>query len=175
LLDVSQVLPELVEALCPDLPVSLDPADGIVQRRCLEPAGPVLSVSAAGDQPGAFEHLQVFRNRLQAHLEWCGQIVHGSFSGGQASEDRSTGRVGKGGEGDAQLIVWHSYSTFQLFNCLVDYAETTRSCQGVRPMIRVHDTPIGQHGVHGNEEPGTAPSQAAEAAAAAWRAEFELD
>ncbi len=47
-LEVQQVRFELVEALTPDLPVALDPLDGVVEWLGLEAAGPELGVDADG-------------------------------------------------------------------------------------------------------------------------------
>lgn len=49
-----------------------------------------------------FEHLEVFRDRLQAHLEGFGQLVDGRLALGESGEDRPTSRIGKGGERDAE-------------------------------------------------------------------------
>jgi hypothetical protein len=105
LLDVSQVLLELFEPVLPHLSVSPDPLDRVVERRGLQAAGPVLGVLPSCDQPRALQHLQVLGNRLEAHVERLGELVHGGLAGGEPGEDRSACRVGEGCERDAERVV----------------------------------------------------------------------
>jgi len=48
---------ELVEAGLPEATVSLEPVDGLLERRALEPGGPELRRAAARDQACVLEHL----------------------------------------------------------------------------------------------------------------------
>ena len=98
---------EPIEPGLPDLPVSTDPLDGVIERCGLEAAGPVLGVLSSRDQPRALEHLEVLGDRLEAHVERFGQLVHRRLAVGEPGEDRSARRVGEGCEGDAERVVGH--------------------------------------------------------------------
>jgi hypothetical protein len=60
---------ELVEPFPPDLPVAIDPLDGVVERLGLEATGTELGIAATGDQPGPLQHLEMPRDGLQADVE----------------------------------------------------------------------------------------------------------
>src|SRR5260370_37771887 len=108
-LDVAHVLVELVEPLLPDPPVLLDPADGRVQHRTLQVAGPELGATGPGDEPALLEHLQVLGDARKGHVERRGQLVHRGVPPGQASDDRPPGRVRQGREGGVELILGHGH------------------------------------------------------------------
>src|SRR2546428_926514 len=68
-LEVLQVLVQPVVALLPEVPVPLGPLGNLLERPRLEPGGPPLPLPAPRDQPRPLEHLQVLRDRREAHLE----------------------------------------------------------------------------------------------------------
>src|SRR3954468_816978 len=72
----AEVVVELVEALRPHASVRLDPVESGIQGRPLQVARAELGLPAAGDQAGAFEHLQVLGDAGEAQLEGLGQFVH---------------------------------------------------------------------------------------------------
>src|SRR5262245_31876505 len=100
------------EPIGPDLAVLRDPLRGAVQRCRLESAGTPLGVPRPGDQPGPFEHLEVFGDRLKADVERLGQLVDRCLAVGQPRQDGSPGGVGQGGEGEAELIGCHFIQPF---------------------------------------------------------------
>src|ERR1700704_1079591 len=75
-LDFAQIGVQPIEALLPELPVPLHPIGDVLERRCLEPAGPPLRLAAARDQPRGFQHLEMLGYRGEAHLERFGQLVY---------------------------------------------------------------------------------------------------
>ena len=116
---------------CPHLTVSLDPVDRRVQWLRLESTGAVLGILSPGDESGPLEHLEVLGHGLQAHVERLGQIVHVGLTRRQPGQKRATGRIGQSGKGGAQRIVRHMYSTYQLFNHIVDYWPRRVRCQAL--------------------------------------------
>ncbi len=95
---------ELVEPLRPDPPVLLDPAHGRVECLALEVAGTELGTAGPGDEPAAFEHLEVLGDPREGHIEGRGQLVHRGVALRQAGHDRPAGRVRQGGEGGVKLV-----------------------------------------------------------------------
>jgi hypothetical protein len=61
----------------------------------------------AGDQPGAFEHLEVLRHGPQADRELFGQLVHRRLAARKPREDGPSRRIGERGEGGAELVDCH--------------------------------------------------------------------
>src|SRR5213592_1566671 len=86
-LELLQVLVQPVVALLPEAAVPLGPLGDLLQRSCLEPGGPPLPLPASRDQPRALQHLQVLRDRREAHLEGLGQLGDGSLPRRQPRED----------------------------------------------------------------------------------------
>jgi len=99
------VLLELVEALGPDLTAAVDPVDRAVEHGGLEVTRTELRPPTTRDEPAALEHLQVLRDRGKAEVERLGQLVHRGVAGGEASQDRSTRRVGKRPERRVELVL----------------------------------------------------------------------
>jgi len=117
-LDVAQVSVELVEPLHPDPPVLLDPAHGRIECLPLEVAGTELGTAGPGDEPAAFEHLEVLGDRREGHVEGRGQLVHRGVTSRQAGHDRPAGRVRQGRESGVKLV--HTpYFTTWLVSCQV--------------------------------------------------------
>ena len=78
--------------------------DGIVERLRPQTARARLPLAAALDQPGALEHLEVTRDRGQAHRERRGQLVDRRLPLREPREDRAARGVGEGGEGEIELV-----------------------------------------------------------------------
>src|SRR4051795_7735765 len=70
-----QVSVESVHAGLPGALARLHPVDRLVERVGLHAARPPLGVAAARDQSGALEHLEVARDRGQAHRERLRQLA----------------------------------------------------------------------------------------------------
>src|SRR6266702_1651082 len=68
-LELLQVLVQPVVALLPEFAVPLDPLVCFLQRPRLQPGRPPLPFPAPSDQPRPLQHLQVLRDRRQAHRE----------------------------------------------------------------------------------------------------------
>ena len=60
-----------------------------------------------GDQAGLFQHLEVFRNGLQADGEWLGQLVDRGLALGEPSQDGSPRGIGEGRKRAVELIYRH--------------------------------------------------------------------
>ena len=85
-----------VESVHPALPcplARLHPVHCLVERVGLHPARSPLGLAAADDQAGSFEHLQVARDRGQAHREGLGELVDGGLALGEAGEEVLITRV----------------------------------------------------------------------------------
>src|ERR1700680_169990 len=92
-LQFAQVLVEAVEALFPETLIVLDPFRRVLERSRLEPARPPLCLAPARNQAGALQHLEMFGDRWEAHLERLCQIGHRSLALGETCENRAPGGV----------------------------------------------------------------------------------
>src|SRR6516162_3644953 len=106
-LKVLQVLVQPVEPALPDLTARLHPRRRLPEGLGAQRAGPRLRRAVARDQAGALEHLQVPRDRGQADRERLSQLGHGRLAPREPCHDRTAGRVGEGGEGEAERFVRH--------------------------------------------------------------------
>src|SRR5262245_14987729 len=140
-LDAPDFLVEPVKPVARDIPIALDPVRSDPEGCDLQAAGPPLRVTAAGDQPGPLEHLEMFGDRLEADGERFSQLVHRGLAVGEARQDGPPRRVGQGGEREAQLICRHPYSTNQLNNQQVEYGwivqRLSRDLSISAPAVRV--------------------------------------
>src|SRR5215208_8307766 len=117
-----------LEAVHPALPSALarlHPLHGLVERLGLHPARAPLRLAAADDQPCPLEHLQVARDRRQAHRERLRQLVHGRLALGETRQDRAACRIGESGEGEAELVGWHL--TLLLINTSIKYGKACKT------------------------------------------------
>src|ERR671912_274190 len=94
-------------ALLPEPPVSLHPVGHLLERVCLQPAGPPLRLPPPGDQPRPLQHLEVLGHRGKAHLERLGQLRHRRRPRHQPGQDRPPGRVGQCREGAVESFRSH--------------------------------------------------------------------
>src|SRR6516162_5646882 len=106
-LKVLQVLVQPVEPALPDLAARLHPCRGLAAALGAKPARPRLRRAVARDQPGALEHLQVPRDGWQADRERLRQLGYGRLAPREPCHDRTAGRVGEGGEGEAERFGGH--------------------------------------------------------------------
>src|SRR5271169_5158519 len=58
-LQLAQILLQTIEALLPETAIVLQTVGGVLERTCLEPAGPPLRFAATRDQTGTLQHLEV--------------------------------------------------------------------------------------------------------------------
>src|SRR5256885_13755843 len=110
------------ESVHPGLPrllARLHPLDRLVERVGLHPARPPLRLPAADDQSRALEHLEVARDRGQAHRERLRELVHGRLALRETGQDRAARRVGESRVGEAELVAWHV--TVRLINAAIKY------------------------------------------------------
>src|ERR1051326_3429725 len=107
LFQLAEVVVEAVERLLPKLFVMLDPVGGLFERRRREVAAAPLRVAAAGDEAGALEHLQMLRDRWEAHVERRGDLRDRRLAGREVRQDRPPGRIGERRERIAELVVGH--------------------------------------------------------------------
>src|SRR5215212_6796743 len=99
-----------VEPADPGLPcplARLHPVHGLVERLCLQPARPPLRLPAADDQPRPLEHLQVTRDRRQAHRKRLGELADRRLALREPAQDRAARRIGECSEGLAELVGRH--------------------------------------------------------------------
>src|SRR5687768_14830448 len=85
-----------LESVHPGLPRLLarpHPLHRLVERLGLHPARPPLGLPAADDQPRSLEHLEVARDRRQAHRERLRQLAHVRLALGQTRQDRAARRI----------------------------------------------------------------------------------
>src|SRR6266700_4456458 len=75
-LHFAQIVIQSVETLGPEPSIMRDPVSNVPQRTRREPTGPPLRVAPSRDQSRSFQHLQVFGDGRQAHLEGFGQLRH---------------------------------------------------------------------------------------------------
>lgn len=93
---------EIVEPAFPLLAEGLDPVRDLFHRRGREPARTPLRVAPAHDEPGPFEHFQMFRNRRLTEFERRHQFRDAGFTARELSQDRPSGWIAKRVEGGAQ-------------------------------------------------------------------------
>src|SRR4051812_30007178 len=115
----TQVCVEPVHACLPGLLARLHPRHRVVERLGLQPAGAPLRLAAADDEAGALEHLQVARDRGEAHRERLGELVDSRLALGQAGQDLPPRGIGEGGEREAEGVGRHV--TVRLINATIEY------------------------------------------------------
>src|SRR2546421_312320 len=98
-LDLVQKLVQAPEALLPERAVALDPLVRHPERSRVQTGRPPLGLATALDELRALEHLQMLRDRRQAHVERLRELGHGGLASG---EDRPPRGIGKGRERQAQ-------------------------------------------------------------------------
>ncbi len=71
---------ETLEVLLPERAIALEPVHGLAEGARVDPARPPLRITAAGDEAGALQHLQVLGNRRLTDGERFGELGHRRFS-----------------------------------------------------------------------------------------------
>src|SRR5262249_46408635 len=94
-----QIRCHLVEALLPEAPIDREPVIDGLEAFWLELARPPLCFATARNETGAFEHLEMPRDRRQADVEGVSQLVHSGLALGEARQNGASRRVGQGREG----------------------------------------------------------------------------
>src|SRR5262249_46222135 len=115
-LQLPEVVVETFEAFLPEAAVVLQPLGCILERCRLEAARAPLCLAAARDQPGSFQHFQVFGNGRHAHLERLRQFGHRTLAQRQTCKDRSPGGIGERGKRAAQGVWRHLTTDLSLDN-----------------------------------------------------------
>jgi hypothetical protein len=102
-----QIGAEAVELLFPGDPVLLHPIHRLTQGRAVDPAGTPLRVATLADEASAFQDLQVFGYRRQAHLpeEWLRKVRHICFAFRQTRKHGPAGRVSERSKGAAEVVL----------------------------------------------------------------------
>lgn len=90
---------EALKAGFPKLAIGFEPAIGFRKRPGRQSARAALGIAAAGDEAGAFENLEMFRDGGLAHSEGSGEVVNRGLPGREASEDTASRGIGESGEG----------------------------------------------------------------------------
>src|SRR5215831_3791908 len=104
-LELSEVVVHPVETGLPDRSVPFRPGRDLLKWCRVQGARSVLGSLTAHDQPGSFQHLDVFGDRRKLHLERLGELIDGRPAFCETGEDRSPRRVGQGGEGLAEPVL----------------------------------------------------------------------
>src|ERR1700686_3106911 len=92
----------------------LDEPHDVLEPARLEVTRATLRVAATRDQARTFEHLQVFRDRRQAHVEGLSELLHRRVAAREPRENRAPRRIGEGPEDGIQrrryCDPWRRYS-----------------------------------------------------------------
>src|SRR5262245_1300441 len=115
-LELVQVLVQSVVALVPEATVSVGPLGDLLERGGAEPRGPPLPLPPPRDEAGSLQHLEVLRDRGQAHLEGLRQLGHRGLALRQTREDGASGRIRQGPERAIQPIGDVHHSILRLIN-----------------------------------------------------------
>ena len=121
------VVSQAIEALLPELPISLGPVRDFFERSRVDAAAPELRVPALRDQSGALQHSQVFGDGGRADLEWFGQFADRAFARQEARENGSAGRAAA----SVAAPAWASTSTRPASACSALRASRER-CMATR-------------------------------------------
>lgn len=92
-LDIAEIIIQPVKPFFPEAPVMFEPICCILQRLCLEPARTPLSIAAAFNQAGVFQHIQMLGDGREAHVERPGKFGHRLVTGGKAGKNRTPGGI----------------------------------------------------------------------------------
>src|SRR6266540_341867 len=120
-LELVQVLVKPVVGLFPEPPVPLGPLGNLLERSRLQAGRPPLPLPAPRDEPGALQHLEVLRDRRQAHLERLRQLGDGSLPRRQSGEDRPARGIRERPEGAVQPFGGLQHSPLHVHNQKVKY------------------------------------------------------
>src|SRR5579862_5824453 len=104
-LQLMQIIVQPIETLLPETTVLPHPIGNLLEPLRLKPAGPPLSLAAARNQAGAFEHLEMFGDSRQTHFERLRQLRYRRFAAGKPRKNRAPCGIGECRKGGAQMIL----------------------------------------------------------------------
>src|SRR2546421_12292853 len=116
---IAQDALQRVQPRLPERAVVIDPARGIAQVGWHEGDEVVAADDAAAHQPGSFEHLDVFRDRVQRDGKGASQLGDAPLAAAEVVQDGAARGVGKRAKGGVQDTLNHS----------VEYSASGRQCQ----------------------------------------------
>src|SRR5438093_4451762 len=108
-LQLSQVVFQAIEALLPELAVTLHPVGGFLETLRPEPARPPLRVATPRDEAGTLQHLQVLGDGWKRHVERLRELRDRGLALREAGEDRPPRRISESPKCDAQVVCGHLY------------------------------------------------------------------
>src|SRR5690606_27432518 len=106
-LQVAQAAVQAIEALVPEWAIGLHPGGHILQGPGIQAARSPLRLTSLAHQTGALQRLEVLRDGRQAEVEGRCQLGDGCLALGEAGQDRPSGGIREGMEGDSQVIGIH--------------------------------------------------------------------
>jgi len=101
-----------------------NPLETAVHRLRVQLAYVCASPDRSANKPGALQHFDMLRCRLERHGEWCRQFADVAVLEFQAVQHRSPRRIGEGMEDGIQLCGF-------IINHMVDYMTGLSDCQPV--------------------------------------------
>jgi hypothetical protein len=99
-----QIIVEAIEGTLPVLAIALDPVRDLFKRSRIETAWAPLSFTAAPDEAGAFEDLEVLGDGGRANGKRLSEFFDRGFAERETGQNGATGGIGKGGEGGAEMV-----------------------------------------------------------------------
>src|SRR5580658_6029598 len=94
LLELAQQVLHGVQPLLPIAARPLDPAIGLVQRTGIDGKNVVAPFPVPLDHAARFQHADVFRHRVQGHIEGFGDLGHARLAAREPFDNRPPGRIG---------------------------------------------------------------------------------
>jgi hypothetical protein len=91
----------------PEFAIAFGPVGNVLDGTRLESAEMLAAARGFGDETGALEISEVFRDRLLGDTERAGELIDSGGALCEAEEYGATGGVGEGGEGGAKSIHNH--------------------------------------------------------------------
>lgn len=91
----------------PEFAIAFGPVGNVLDGTRLESAEMLAAARGFGDETGALEISEVFRDSLLGDVERAGELIDGGGALCEAEEYGATGGVGEGGEGGAKSIHNH--------------------------------------------------------------------
>jgi hypothetical protein len=110
-LELRQIVVQTVETLLPCHTIFLNPVSNFLKRGRFDAARTPLGGSASGDKPSVLKNFDVLGDSGECHLKRLGKLRNRRFAGHQVRQDGPPSGIGKGGEGNCELVRGHLYST----------------------------------------------------------------
>src|SRR5438093_4606100 len=108
-LQFSQMVFQAIEALLPELAITLHPVGGFLETLRLEPARPPLRVATARDEAGTLQHFEVLGDGWKRYVERLCQLRDRGLALREAGEERPPRRISESPKCDAQVVCGHLY------------------------------------------------------------------